>query len=98
MRDATLCNLLNPKVIILFLALLPNFVDPARGSVTGQLIILSALLVVINVIWQAPLAWAADAVRGWLSRPRVQKVVNYSTGAFLLLFAGLMLWEHLILS
>ncbi|WP_417782687.1 LysE family translocator [Terasakiella pusilla] len=97
-RDATLCNLLNPKVIILFLALLPNFVDPARGSVTGQLIILSALLVVINVIWQAPLAWAADAVRGWLSRPRVQKVVNYSTGAFLLLFAGLMLWEHLILS
>ncbi|MDV7340785.1 LysE family translocator [Terasakiella sp. A23] len=96
-RDAALCNLLNPKVIILFLALLPNFVDPERGSVTIQLMILSAVLILINVIWQAPLAFAADAIRNWLSRPRVQKTVNASTGAFLLFFAALMLWEHLIL-
>lgn len=96
MIDAMVCNLLNPKVIILFLALLPNFVDPDKGQVTWQLIILSCVLVVINVAWQAPLAWAADAVRGWLSRPRVQKTVNAGTGAFLLFFAILMLWEHLI--
>jgi len=96
-RDAALCNLLNPKVIILFLALLPNFVDPKRGSVTLQLILLSAVLILINVIWQAPLALAAGAIRGWLSRPRVQKTVNGATGAFLFFFAGLMLWEHLIL-
>ncbi|SCA57010.1 putative Uncharacterized membrane protein YrhP [Candidatus Terasakiella magnetica] len=96
MFDAMICNLLNPKVIILFLALLPNFVDPDKGQVTWQLIILSLVLVILNVTWQAPLAFAADAVRGWLSRPRVQKTVNASTGAFLLFFAAMMLWEHLI--
>ncbi|NVK19223.1 MAG: LysE family translocator [Methylocystaceae bacterium] len=97
-RDALLCNLLNPKVIILFLALLPNFVEPQRGNVTLQLVLLAGTLVIINVIWQAPLAFAADAVRGWLSRPRVQKTVNAATGMFLLLFAALMLWEHLIIA
>ncbi|WP_167730593.1 LysE family translocator [Terasakiella sp. SH-1] len=96
MIDAMVCNLLNPKVIILFLALLPNFVDPAKGQVPLQLVILSLVLVVLNVTWQAPLAFAADAIRGWLSRPRVQKTVNASTGAFLLFFAAMMLWEHLI--
>jgi threonine/homoserine/homoserine lactone efflux protein len=98
MFDAMLCNLLNPKVIILFLALLPNFVDPAQGSVPLQLIILSCVLVLINMVWQVPIAWAADAVRSWLSRPRVQKTVNASTGAFLLFFAAMMLWEHIILN
>jgi homoserine/homoserine lactone efflux protein len=96
MFDAMLCNLLNPKVIILFLALLPNFVRPDNGSVTLQLLILALVLVLINVLWQVPIAWAADAIRGWLSRPRVQKTMNATTGAFLLFFSALMLWEHLI--
>jgi len=94
--DAMLCNLLNPKVIILFLALLPNYVDPAKGQLPLQLIILSSVLVLINLIWQIPLPYGADAIRGWLSRPRVQKTVNAGTGTFLLIFAGMMLWEHLI--
>ena len=37
LRDAMLTNLLNPKVILLFLALVPNFVDVDRGHVTSQL-------------------------------------------------------------
>ncbi|HEY5789852.1 MAG TPA: LysE family translocator [Gammaproteobacteria bacterium] len=94
LRDAMLCNLLNPKVIVLFLALLPNFVDPARGRVPLQLAFLATVLVLINVAWQAPLAWAAVGVRRWLARPRVQLVVNAGTGAILLGFALLMLWEH----
>ena len=36
-RDAILCNILNPKVILLFLALFPNFVDPGRTDVSLQL-------------------------------------------------------------
>ncbi len=95
-RDAVLCNLLNPKVIVLFLALLPNFVDPARGSVPLQLVFLALVLLVINIAWQAPLAWAAVSVRRWLARPRVQAAVNAGTGAILFGFALLMLWEHVL--
>ena len=29
-------NLLNPKISVLYVSLLPQFIDPARGSVAGQ--------------------------------------------------------------
>jgi threonine/homoserine/homoserine lactone efflux protein len=94
-RDAILTNILNPKVIVLFLALLPNFVVIGRDDVTAQLITLSATLIVINVAWQAPMALAANGVRRWLLRPNVQRTVSRITGIILLMFAGLLLYEHL---
>jgi homoserine/homoserine lactone efflux protein len=93
-RDAVLTNVLNPKVILLFVALYPNFVKPGRGDVTSQLLALSAVLIVINVMWQAPLAWAAKSVRRWLARPQIQRLVSRLTGTILLAFAVLILWEH----
>lgn len=93
-RDALLCNILNPKVIVLFLALYPNFIDLERGGVTRQVLILSAILLLINVVWQTGLVLGASVVRRWLTRPAVQKVVGRVTGTILLLFAAAMLWEH----
>ena len=94
-RDAMLCNLLNPKVIVLFLALLPNFVHTERGNVPLQLVVLSSILIVINVVWQAPIALAAERVRRWLKNPVIERRVSYGTGAILLLFAVLMLVDNL---
>jgi threonine/homoserine/homoserine lactone efflux protein len=82
-------------VIILFLALLPNFVAVERGNVPAQLIALSATLIFINVAWQAPMAWAANGIRRWLLRPMVQRTVSRVTGTILLMFAGLLLYEHI---
>lgn len=94
-RDGAVSNILNPKVILLFLALFPNFVEAGRADVAAQLITLAIVLIVINVVWQAPLAWAADRVRRWLARPAVAQAVSRATGAVLVAFAGLMLYEHL---
>lgn len=94
--DAILCNILNPKVILLFLALFPNFVEPTRGHVTAQLIMLAITLIFINVLWQAPLAWLAERARRWLNRPAVQNAVNRGTGLILLAFAALLLYEQLL--
>ena len=96
LREAALCNLLNPKVILLFLALYPNFIDYQKGQVTEQLILLSVILIVINVIWQAPMALAADAIRRWLKNPAVLKGVNRASGATLLGMAALMLAQHMV--
>ena len=96
LRDATLTNLLNPKVILLFLALMPNFVDAERGRVPGQLAMLGATLIVVNIIWQLPLALAADRIRALLDKPRFQRIVNWTTGAILIGFAVLMLVEHVL--
>ncbi len=95
-RDAILCNLLNPKVIILFLALMPNFVDAGRDDVTAQLITLAVVLIMVNVLWQAPLAWSSAAIGRWLGRPGVLRTVSRITGSILLVFAALMLYEHLV--
>lgn len=94
-RDAIFCNLLNPKVILLFLALFPNFVDNSRDDVPQQLIALAFGLIVINVLWQAPMAFAAEAVRRWLKNPRTYKLVTHSTGALLIVLAVLMVYENL---
>ena len=93
-RDGALSNLLNPKVIMIFLALFPNFVETGRGDVPAQLITLAVVLIAINVLWQAPIAWAAETVRRWLGRPKVRRAVSRVSGAVLLAFAALMIYEH----
>ena len=94
-RDAIFCNLLNPKVILLFLALFPNFVDRSRDDVAAQLITLALVLMTINTLWQVPLALAAEPVRRWLKNPRIYKAVMYSTGVLLLAVSAMMLYENL---
>jgi len=96
--DGLLSNLFNPKVILLFLSLMPQFIQPEaeHGSVPGQLAIMGALLIAMSLAWQVPLALAAESVRGWLARPGVQNAINWSTGAILLGFAALMLYDHVL--
>lgn len=95
-REAVLTNLFNPKVIVLFLALFPNFVDTDRGNETAQLLTLSATLIVINTLWQAPIALAADVVRRWLSSDAVRRRVSVSSGLIFIGFAIGILMQHLV--
>jgi len=95
LRDALLTNLLNPKVILIFLALLPNFVDATKGNVSAQLLTLAGSLIVINVLWQAPIAWLAVTVRHWLSDPVISKMISRATGGILLIFAALMVYDNI---
>jgi len=95
-RDGTLCNLLNPKVILIFLALLPNFIDTSRDNVSAQLVTLGVTLILINTLWQAPLAWLAQAARQWLTSPKVNRILSRLTGGILLIFAALMIYDNLL--
>lgn len=95
-RDAILCNILNPKVILLFIALMPNFVDPGRGAVPLQFVMLAAVLIAINIFWQSSLVLAAGRARRWLARPKVQRWIAYVSGAILFGFAVLLVLEHVL--
>ncbi|SDG75919.1 LysE family translocator [Roseospirillum parvum] len=95
-RHAVLTNLLNPKVIVLFLALFPNFLETARDDIPAQLVTLSAVLILINVAWQLPMAFLAEVMRRWLDRPAVQRTVSVASGLILIGFAVLMVLEHVI--
>jgi len=97
-RDAILTNVLNPKVIMLFIAIMPGFIDLDRASVPLQFIILAATLIVLNIIWQSSLIWLAGTARRWLEQPRVQRNIAVGTGVIFVAFAVLILLEHLVFS
>lgn len=61
-------NLLNPKVAMFYLALFPQFVDPAAGSVLAQTLTLGALQIAISIAGNATFALTAGAVSRFLIR------------------------------
>ena len=94
LRDAAITNVLNPKVIFLFLALMPNFVVPEADDVSLQLATLGLALIVVNTIWQGALALGAEAARQWLAVPRIQRVLSWVTGVILMAFSAALILEH----
>ena len=65
-----LTNLLNPKIAMLYLALLPQFIDPTEGSVLMQSITLGSIQIVVSVGVNAMVAFAAGSIALFLgTRP-----------------------------
>ena len=63
-----LTNLLNPKIAVMYLSLLPQFIDPARGHVLAQALVLGSVQIVISVAINASIALSAGAIAGLLGR------------------------------
>jgi threonine/homoserine/homoserine lactone efflux protein len=87
-------NLLNPKIAMLYLALLPQFIDPASGSVLAQSLVLGAIQIVISVSVNAIIALSAGSIALFLSsRPSWMLVQRYLMGTVLAALALRMAFE-----
>ena len=86
-RRGIFMNVTNPKVSIFFLAFLPQFADPSRGSLTFQMLILGFVFILSAVLVLGAIALAAGSLGEWLSRSaNVQRWINRLAGT---VFVGL---------
>ena len=82
-------NVSNPKVAIFFLAFLPQFADPALGSLPLQIAQLGATFMLAALLVFGAIAWAAGFLGAWLKRSaRAQVWLNRMAGVA---FVGLAL-------
>ena len=77
-------NVTNPQVSIFFLALLPQFADPARGSVVLQLLVFGAVFMLATILVFRSVALFAGHVGVCFSASsKAQRVMNAMAGTVL---------------
>jgi threonine/homoserine/homoserine lactone efflux protein len=77
-------NLLNPKIAVLYVALLPQFIDHARGSVALQSLTLGGIQITVALIVNTMIVLGAGALARFLSaRPLWLRIQHYVMGTVL---------------
>jgi threonine/homoserine/homoserine lactone efflux protein len=80
-----LTDLLNPKLLLFFFSFLPQFVDPARGSPSMQMLVLGLLFQVTGIPTNLAVAFAGGSVARLLARhPFWARVQRWCSAAVLI--------------
>ncbi|ANN15550.1 lysine transporter LysE [Amycolatopsis orientalis] len=91
-RQGVLSNITNPKVLVLYLSVLPQFLDPATTS-TWHALLLAYTVAVLGFLWQAALVFFVHRVRTWLERRKVRRALDGVTGTALVGFGAALAFE-----
>lgn len=88
-RRGIIMNITNPKVCIFFLAFLPQFCEPARGAMFGQIIFLGLLFVLSTAIVFFAVSILGGKLASWLKRSARAQIMIHKIAA--MIFVGLAL-------
>ena len=86
--DGFTVGVTNPKVIVFFSAILPQFIDRQAGNVPGQIIVLGAIFAAVALLSDSAWALAAGTVRAWLSRSPRRLALLGGTGGLAMIAIG----------
>ena len=79
--DGFLVSVSNPKTVVFLVAVLPQFVEPERGDVPLQMLVLGLIFVLIALLSDSTWCLAASAARTWFGRsPRRLALVGGAGG------------------
>jgi len=81
-RDGVVVSVFNPKIAVFFLAFLPQFVEPGRGPIPQQVLLLGLLYVVLALCTDSAYAFLASRIRNLLQGRVVRgPLPRYAGGA-----------------
>ncbi|MEU6119014.1 LysE family translocator [Streptomyces sp. NPDC047117] len=81
-RTGLLTNVLNPKVGVVYMSLLPQFI-PHGAPVVATTLLLVAVHAVLGVVWLGAVTLAVHRARAVFRRPRVRRRLEQLTGTVL---------------
>ena len=87
-RDGFMVGVLNPKGLVFYAAVLPQFIDRDRGGVTGQLLFLGALFSVLAFFSDGGWGLLAGTARAWLAGDAGRLEKLRATGGCVMILLG----------
>ena len=89
MREGFWVGALNPKGMVFFAAILPQFVDREAGNVTSQLILMGAIFGILAFFSDGGWGILAGTIRNWLATELKRLVFMRMTGGIVMIILGL---------
>jgi len=90
-REGFIVGFTNPKAVVVFTVIIPQFADPSRGHVPLQLLVLAIVFLTIGVISDSAWAIASGSARTWIARSRGRLEALAGAGGVVLIGLGLRL-------
>ena len=88
-----LTNLLNPKVALFYLTLLPQFIRPG-DPVVARSLVLATLHVGLGAVWLCASTYFLGRLTEFLRRPRTRRAIEGVTGTLLIGLGTRLAWER----
>ncbi len=88
-RDGFWVGALNPKGVVFFAAVLPQFIDRDRGNVTAQLILLGAIFSILAFVSDGSWGLLAGTARNWLATDAKRLERLRATGGVIMIILGI---------
>lgn len=81
LREGFVVGATNPKGLLIFTSVLPQFVDPASGNTTGQFLVLGKICIAVALVSDSVWGLLAGSARTWLGRsPRRLELMGGAAG------------------